>query len=609
MKRFYHLLFILFIAFSVNSAFRQPPASMLDDIDDDNDGIIDMVENGGYEPFGDDDNDGILNYLDVTPNSPTPTGVNVYGKPYEPLTWTDCNGDGINDFFDWDRDGIINELDLDSDNDGILDIQEARDPKATDANRNGMVDGVDNDNDGLMSTADANDNDPSVSASKGLIPQDLDRDGHPNYLDLDSDGDGIVDNREALQLDAFSNGYNGLTMGLNDDDKDGVRTVNYTNNSNDADNFRGIGAKGIILLDNDGDGYPNAYDIDSDNDGITDNVEGQPTCSYTEPVGIDVDGDGLDDAYDFDQNECVRKAAGITPYDKEYDGTPDIRDLDTDNDGAPDVNEGSGIYADFVTNYNDTDGDGLIDQFDVFNIKTATTQFTNNACHSEMGNGGSRNGPYPTGSNASLPQMKLGECPLVDRDWRDVSILPLSLTNFKGVLANKSVNLSWKIDNETNMNKYVIEKSVNGKEYKAINSINAKGNNSTTVNYSYSDYEINNASVFFYRLKEYDKAGKWKLSKVVVIKNNDNSNAAVSVFPNPAKSNFSIKMNVAKSGSLTLKLMEISGKVIVVMNKKLLVGENIIPIQNDKNIQPGLYNLQVLTDDGFMNNQMVLIAK
>ena len=66
---------------------------------------------------------------------------------------------------------------------------------------------------------------------------------------------------------------------------------------------------------------------------------------------------------------------------------------------------------------------------------------------------------------------------------------------------------------------------------------------------------------------------------------------------------------MSKSGSLTLKLMEMSGKVIVVMNKKLLVGENIIPIQNDKNIQPGLYNLQVLTDDGFLNNQMVLIAK
>lgn len=311
----------------------------IDDIDDDNDGILDVVENGGYDALQDCDNDGIPNYLDPTPGCTTPPGNDVYGVPFKPLVFTDCNGDGINDFFDWDRDGIINELDLDSDNDGIIDIQETRDPKATDNNRDGMADGIDSDDDGLMSTADANDNDPSIAASVGLIPQDLDRDGLPNYLDLDSDGDGIVDNREALELDIFAPAYTGLANGTVDNDHDGVRTINYTANDNDADNFNGFGAKGILLRDNDGDGLPNPYDIDSDNDGITDNVEGQPTCSEMQPTGIDADGDGLDDVYDSDVNPCVRKAPGITPYDKEGDGTPDIRDLDTDNDGAPDINE------------------------------------------------------------------------------------------------------------------------------------------------------------------------------------------------------------------------------------------------------------------------------
>ena len=52
------------------------------------------------------------------------------------------------------------------------------------------------------------------------------------------------------------------------------------------DNFNGFGAKGYTLKDRDGDGLPNPYDIDSDNDGITDNVEGQPTCSEQQPSGI-----------------------------------------------------------------------------------------------------------------------------------------------------------------------------------------------------------------------------------------------------------------------------------------------------------------------------------
>ncbi len=293
------------------------------DIDDDNDGITDLVESGGYDPMQDCDGDGILNYRDPTPGCVAVSPF-INGEPVAALTWTDCNNDGINDFFDWDKDGIINELDLDSDNDGIVDLQETRDSRRIDMNNDGMIDGVDMDNDGLLSTIDVNDN---LFGGQGLVPQDLDRDGTPNYLDLDSDGDGLVDNREALELDAAGAGFVGLTVGTNDNDHDGVRTVNYTKNQNDADNLDGFGAKGILPKDNDNDGLPNAYDIDSDDDGITDNVEAQATCMQILPSGTDADKDGLDDAYDSNIDLCLPQGAGLSPVDFDLDGTPDIRDL------------------------------------------------------------------------------------------------------------------------------------------------------------------------------------------------------------------------------------------------------------------------------------------
>ena len=43
-------------------------------------------------------------------------------------------------------------------------------------------------------------------------------------------------------------------------------------------------------------------DIDADNDGIIDNIEGHTTLAYTAPSGTDTDGDGLDDAYDPDNS-------------------------------------------------------------------------------------------------------------------------------------------------------------------------------------------------------------------------------------------------------------------------------------------------------------------
>lgn len=49
--------------------------------------------------------------------------------------------------------------------------------------------------------------------------------------------------------------------------------------------------------DTDQDGVLDYRDLDSDNDGITDNVEAQSTAGYIAPSGVDADNDGLDDAY------------------------------------------------------------------------------------------------------------------------------------------------------------------------------------------------------------------------------------------------------------------------------------------------------------------------
>ncbi len=78
------------------------------DLDDDNDGIIDVEENGGINPILDSDGDTILDYKD----SDTPGFI-------------DSNSDGVDDRFDLDLDGIIDQHDTDADGDGCPDAIEA----------------------------------------------------------------------------------------------------------------------------------------------------------------------------------------------------------------------------------------------------------------------------------------------------------------------------------------------------------------------------------------------------------------------------------------------------------------------------------------------------
>jgi len=109
--------------------------------------------------------------------------------------------------------------------------------------------------------------------------------------------------------------------------------------------------------DSDGDGTPDYLDLDSDNDGIPDSVESGVT-------GVDSDGDGLDDAFDVDStggtdadNNGIDDAleAGV---DTDGDGIPDSADNDSDGDGIPDAVEGNGdADGDGVPDYLDTDSD------------------------------------------------------------------------------------------------------------------------------------------------------------------------------------------------------------------------------------------------------------
>ena len=90
-----------------------------------------------------------------------------------------------------------------------------------------------------------------------------------------------------------------------------------SNNANSVDrNFFFRSFEGVILnRDTDGDGVYDHLDIDSDNDGITDNIEGQSTAGYIAPSGTgngitDINQDGLDDNYDT--RSLANGGAGLT---------------------------------------------------------------------------------------------------------------------------------------------------------------------------------------------------------------------------------------------------------------------------------------------------------
>ncbi|MEJ5312433.1 MAG: Ig-like domain-containing protein, partial [Anaerolineae bacterium] len=343
------------------------------DVDDDNDGIPDSVEIANAPASGDTDGDGTPDHRDLDSDNDGINDVHEAGG-------TDADGDGMHDGAqgalttppDTDGDGQPDYVDLDSDNDAISDLVEGG-SGATDADNDGVADGPDADGDGIVDSAD--DNDALFGEDNDAGPQDTDTDGNPDYLDLDSDGDGTDDIDEPGGNSGLDGNNDGRIDDATDNDNDGIADII----DEDDDNFGGLGD-----IDTDGDGIPNAQDIDDDNDGIPDSVE----IANAPANGGDTDGDGIPDHLDLDSDNDgindVHEAGGTdadgdgmhdgtqgeltTPPDTDGDGQEDYIDLDSDNDSISDLVEGgSGAIDrnhDGVADGPDADGDGIVDSAD-----------------------------------------------------------------------------------------------------------------------------------------------------------------------------------------------------------------------------------------------------
>lgn len=553
------------------------------DRDSDNDGIPDTIESFGVDADGDGrldnfsdlDNDGLSDNVDASTS-----GGNFLR----------LSGLGLG-AVDTDGDGIPNYLDLDSDNDGIPDIMEVYGTDASNSARvsifidtdgDGLADAVDGDigNDGiaensvnalLRSGADINND----GRADSWPYKNMDGDSKPNPYDLDSDGDGITDVKEA-----------GLTDANWDGRVDGAINANGRNST--------LAAAGSFTLPNtDGTGRANPYDIDSDDDGIPDNIEGLTTNGYLFPTYLDSDGDGIDNAYD---NFVGFGGDGIHPVDTDADGTPDYLDLDTDNDGLLDRIEGNdlnlnGIRDDNVTLTGvDTDDDGLDDRFDNnnFNLKGTSAY---------MGIGGSQTGDPSPGSITTVQRtaQAAGMGCNTERDWRCIFyVLSCEIITFKAALNNKVVNLDWTVLCRQEAESFTIERSLDGVSFSELQIINGRSIINEVESYSTIDNIAGITSNFFYyRLKTILKNGKISYSNILPVKNNALMKQSIQVFPNPVADRIQLHVNSEKAGVAKVYIINVEGRIVKYFNERLQFGTNTFSWTGASLLPTGSYYLKL----------------
>jgi len=144
--------------------------------------------------------------------------------------------------------------------------------------------------------------------------------------------------------------------------------------------------------------------------------------------------------------------------------------------------------------------------------------------------------------------------------WCPTMVLETHLTNFTTSILNNSVLVQWKINDRSPADKYEIEMSVDGKEFKNL------GQGIYTTSGSLSSYKLlytpdkNFTGNLLFRVKRTDKDGKILYSEIRTASINKQNSANYSLYPNPSVTGIHIQFSNNTGGEYEVELINSYGQ-------------------------------------------------
>ncbi len=178
--------------------------------------------------------------------------------------------------------------------------------------------------------------------------------------------------------------------------------------------------------------------------------------------------------------------------------------------------------------------------------------------------------------------------------------LPVKLAEFLAVKENRAVQLQWMTTEEVNSDYFELEHSSDARSWKAIVRLSAKGAESSSARYTYTD-----ASPFpgnnYYRLRMTDLDGSFAYSDIRVV-DIGASSAGLAVYPNPAADHILVLPSSTFPVS-SLELLDVSGRKVAGcpdgLNGKLDV----------RGLPPGLYFVKVTYSNNAVESRRLVVSR
>jgi hypothetical protein len=160
--------------------------------------------------------------------------------------------------------------------------------------------------------------------------------------------------------------------------------------------------------------------------------------------------------------------------------------------------------------------------------------------------------------------------------YRDAVIVPITLSKFICIQQDDKIKLNWTTEQEINADHFDIERSVDGTNFDKAGMVYSKYQNSSVP----TDYEFFDAApvkgMNFYRLKQFDKDGKFKYSDIIPVLFSQSIVTDIRINPNPVGSHLNIRLTLSENTNILCRVYNADGREVRSLTASAAAGNNII---------------------------------
>jgi hypothetical protein len=189
------------------------------------------------------------------------------------------------------------------------------------------------------------------------------------------------------------------------------------------------------------------------------------------------------------------------------------------------------------------------------------------------------------GADFAMDDIMLALCP-------EGGITPVTFLGLNAHQQGNGIAIDWKTSQELNSDYFEVQRSADGNHaWSPIAKIPAAGNSQVVK--EYSSFDVSPFSgANYYRLKQFDKDGKFEYSKIVSVRI-DAGKIAASVLGNPFQNRLSVNFISPIEQVVTARLIDITGKQVGLQKWTIANGSSSKEFDNVAALQKGIYIISV----------------